>query len=465
MKKAIHPSLLLSLIILSACGQSPEQEPTPIPIGAGPSAPSDPASCDYATDRSGATLESFKCSWLNQALTLQRRLDDATPLKNAWFPASHNTYNSSAYFQGASSNQDPNQSLTVAAQLSLGMMGVELDVHWAFGEPKLCHSTVNETPPMSGIFLHPFCSPTDRHVRDDLNEIATWLANNPDRVIYVDLEVNLQGEGQASHDTIITAIDETIGQYVYKPTQNIGCQAMPLTISRKTIRDAGKQVIVTGNCGVGSNWTNWIYDTSNRRQALHRDGSIPYTDYPNCASTEYDNNTSQGIKIGYADYPNFWVRMWEDTTMVGQGSGNPGAITATHLGYMARCNLNSPSLDQLVQTDARLDALVWSWAVGEPGWDNAKNCAKLDTTSRFVSEACVSTYRFACKNNSGAWSISAASGTWDQGATICASETLGSFSVPETGVDNERLKIAVSGSGTAEVWLNISDAATEGDWR
>jgi hypothetical protein len=116
--------------------------------------------------------------------------------------------------------------------------------------------------------------------------------------------------------------------------------------------------------------------------------------------------------------------------------------------------------DQLTPADGRLEASVWSWARGEP---RGHGCAVQRTTaapagstapppSRWYARSCVARRRAACRNADGVWVLSRELVFQKRAAAAC--RRLGSaLSVPRTGYEAQRLRLAMSGLGDAETWL------------
>ena len=76
-----------------------------------------------------SAVDRLQRSWESLSLGLERALQINTPLKDATFLHTHNSYNSSKYTT-AFSYLDPNQNETIYDQLRMGVRAIELDVHW-----------------------------------------------------------------------------------------------------------------------------------------------------------------------------------------------------------------------------------------------------------------------------------------------------------------------------------------------
>ena len=163
-------------------------------------------------------ISDFNNSWAGKALSLQRILDRASPMKDNNIIGTHNTYNSRAY-QDADSYLDPQQQYTIYDQLRLGARFIELDAHWtahAHGWPwqwgndlLLCHSGIGAN--MGSWLLG--CSLTDRFVRDGLQEVRNWLdrPENTQEVIILYIEDHTDGR----HQELLSILNDKLGGKIY----------------------------------------------------------------------------------------------------------------------------------------------------------------------------------------------------------------------------------------------------------
>jgi hypothetical protein len=124
--------------------------------------------------------------------------------------------------------------------------------------------------------------------------------------------------------------------------------------------------------------------------------------------------------------------------------------------------VNLFGLDQVNLSDPRLEAMVWSWARGEPAATGAGSCAVDGADSRFHSVPCdQGAHSFACVDRAtGVWAVTRATGPQGDGAAVCAQEHPGStFAVPGSGAHAQRLREAKAAAGVTEVWLGYQTPA------
>lgn len=378
----------------------------------------------------------FEGGFTHRALAFQSALADDLPLSNAPWVGTHNSYNSPSELPTIS-HTDSNQQLSTTDQLRMGVRSLEIDVHWfpsARGPgfaPVVCHAR----PGSEG---HAGCS-TERLLGEVLADIEAWLDANPNEVILLYLEDHLQSA--PAYQTGAAAIDSTIGQRVYRPAPPAGgCQSLPLGVTRDDIRAAGKQVVIVGNCGAGP-WAERVFDWAGT--------AAPHVE---------SNSSSWSAPCGGFTRPTYeakLVRYYEDRTWVGStpagGSLGPSSgITPQKAREMTLCGVDLTGLDQLLPGDGRLEAMVWSWAGGEPG---TGDCAFQRADGRWISADCAGSRPAACRSTAdGSWSVVGPAGPKNGAAAACASAGLVS-AAPRTGRENDLLRIAASG---AEPWLGVS---------
>lgn len=396
---------------------------------------------------SESRMEAFEASWVARALDLQRGLDDDVPLRLGLMPHTHNSFNSAAYTPTVS-GLDHNQVYSVEDQLRMGIRAIELDVHWApHGDPEdggfapiLCHG---QPVPGGDPSVHAGCT-AERHLETGLIEIRGWLDANPDEVVVVYLENNLDGREDA-HAAAAEAIERALGDFVLQPPRDEPCDELPIDLSRAEVRAAEKQVVLTGNCGPGA-WGSWVHVRGERWDERGAGTAASYPPAPACA----DRATR--------DYDDRLVRIFEDSTwLTAMADGTREPLTPGRTRDMVRCGVNLPGFDQLRPFDGRLSALVWSWAPDEP---SGGDCAYQDADGRFRSDDCnPDTQRhFACFDGA-SWAVTEGPGPWDVGAERCGPR--GDFAVPRTGFSNDALAEAKGKVG--EVWVDYR-RSVDGEW-
>lgn len=410
------------------------------------------------------TTEQHACTWSAFAHGLQRQLDATTPMVEALWLASHNSYNYPDPTNQSSS--DPNQLVDITEQLTLEMRGVEIDIHWAESprcsgdlQPLVCHSQGD----------HSTCSGTEPTADVHFATIRDWLLDHPGEIVQVDIESNFsvnrtppcppgapEPTGGDPFEVVRDQLLDVFGDMIYLP-QGGDCQQLPLALTRQEILDSGAQVLVTGSCNAG--WQTVVHGLDVRKQKVHDglEGDCDATD----SSSAADSFTDE-------DYRQRWTRMWEDSTNVGRAFVSQAQpVDAAVLGEMIRCGMNMPSIDKFTSSDARIPGSVWSWAESEPAVNDVANCALHNEDGRLVSADCAASHAWACQSSQDqSWALVEGSGTHADGSAACA--TLGDgriFSVPTTGFFNDELQQVKQAAGVSQLWVNYSeDLQVEGRW-
>lgn len=374
------------------------------------------------------TIPDFNNSWAGKALARQRVLDQSSPLKDNNILGTHNSYNSEAY-RDIDSYIDPQQKASIYNQLRMGARFVELDAHWTahtHGWPwewgtdlLLCHSGIGAT--MGD--LHVGCSLTDRRVSDGVQEVRTWLDENRNDVIILYIEDHTDGRQQE----LLNILNDKLAGKIYASGS---CKSVPDTLTKAQVLQAGKQVVLWKDGGCSSNAGM---------------AALAYTGLGNIQ------------------------RIWEDRTSIGTisgfFSGSVNHIDAADVALAFKTGGNIVNLDNMVTTDGRLQAGVWSWDTNEPNNHNGnQDCAVQWGNGRWDDTECGNSFPYACHiPGTNTWAVTQQSGAWNGGAAACAALGNGYvFDVPTNSYDNEQLKAAKP--GVTHVWLNHNDIAVEGQW-
>jgi hypothetical protein len=119
---------------------------------------------------------------------------------------------------------------------------------------------------------------------------------------------------------------------------------------------------------------------------------------------------------------------------------------------MARCGVDLFGLDQLTAGDPRLDALVWSWAPGEPG---SGDCAVQRGDARWAAGACRGRHRAACRAADGSWLVTPRAESRPNAAGACTAAGA-VFAAPRTGYEGQLLRVAIEGAGASDAWLGLA---------
>ncbi len=344
-----------------------------------------------------AEVAAYERSWTHRALGLQSALGDDVGLRDAPFVGTHNSFNSIAEMGPTLSDLDSNQRLSLTDQLRVDVRSLELDLHWfpslAAGgaqAPVVCHAESQ----------HEGCS-LERPLGPVLGEIASWLRAHDDQVLLLYLEDHL--DGADGHDAAAATIRSALGSLLYAPAPGPGatCAPLPLGLTRDAIRASGARVILVSGCRAGTAWPGVVYDWSSAHVETR---PVGFQAFPSC-----------GPDFSRATYDRTLVRYFEDSTGLTAGAAQVGAatpddgITPATAAAMARCGVDLVGLDQLMPQDGRLDALVWSWAPGEPR-AGAGDCALQRDDGRWRARRCGERHHAACRTPGGAWTLSRKAG-------------------------------------------------------
>jgi hypothetical protein len=207
-------------------------------------------------------------------------------------------------------------------------------------------------------------------------------------------------------------------------------------------------VVIVSGCGIGSAWPGVAFDWGSHVESRPFD----YEDFPSCGP-DYD----------LATYEEKLVRYFEDSTQLTATAGNPDdGITPATAAAMARCGVDLIGLDQLEPGDGRHEALVWSWAPGEPG---ERRCAvqRVDDTSpsgRWFTRPCRKRRPAACLGEEG-WLVPKRAVRQRDAAALC-DRNGAVHAVPRTGYEAQQLRLAMESAATSRVWLGYR--RVDGQW-
>jgi hypothetical protein len=379
-----------------------------------------------------AAAASPQSAWVNRALELQYRLGDDVAMRDAPWIGTHNSFNSVTEMGLTTSTGDPNQQMAIVEQLDSDVRALELDVHWTASPstgalaPVVCHALPNHFP----------CS-TEKTLGPVLEEIGGWLREAPhsEEVLFLYLEDHL--DNQSGYDTAAAILQEKLGDLIYAPTAGLGCQQLPLGLTRDQMLAAGKRVIVVGNspCGVGSAWPSLVFDWQSHLETQ----LASFSDFPIC-----------GDDYTRAQYESTQIRYFEDGRP--SQAGKP-RITPAIAAEMARCGVDLLGLDQLAPQDPRLEALVWSWAKGQPGKGTcAVQSARAGTlTTPWKTLPCGKPRRPACRAGK-RWLLGREAVPENRAGAVCKARKA-RFAVPRTGYEAQLLRERMRGARVGQAWL------------
>jgi len=372
-------------------------------------------------------VNEFSNSWQGKALRLQSQVDRHASISTNNILGSHNSYNSSEYANdGYVRYIDPQQKHTLKEQLRLGARFLELDVHWYINASNwrrhlmLCHGQDN----------HLGCGFNDRFFSEGLQEIREWLQSSDSNQQVLILYIEDHSDGR--HTEMYNQLNSKIGPWIYRSN---GCRAIPNSLTKDDILDAGKNVIV------------W------------KDGR---NNSPNCSTDPNLRNTTF-TSLGNID------RIWEDRTIIGSiFGGDRDSIESADVKRFFSLGRNIVNLDDMTHNDGRNEAAIWSWNTNEPNNANNEDCVVQNNNGRWNDISCAHNghYPFSCTQpGTENWSISSVTGTVENGDLACAA--LGQswkFAVPTNAKYNKIIHDAARAAGANHVWLNINDQASEGNW-
>lgn len=394
-----------------------------------------------------AEREAYLHSWVHRAAQLQYRLGNSLPLRDAQWLGTHNSFNAFANGETAS-HLDSNQQLTLAQQLDVDIRALELDLHWvpnaqAGGNAVVvCHGRGPDEQDAG-------CT-TEALLSDVLPELATWLDAPAHRneVLLLYLEDNL-GDA-AGYDAAVAQLEAGLrradgSSLIFHPdsaaTTADGCVDLPLGASRDDVLAAGAQVVMVGNCRSG--WASDVFGWDDNH--VESGNTAAYRPFPACDAS-YDRGV-YAIKL---------VRYYEDSTWVSAtvAAESPsdhaaGALTPARVASMVRCGVNLFGFDQLLPGDGRLQASIWSWGEQQPD-AAAGSCTVQGADGRWATEACGGRHLAACRDASGAWSLTAKAVPARDAIKACGKQA-SAFAVPRSGEENSRLRAA---AGSAPVWVD-----------
>jgi hypothetical protein len=402
---------------------------------------------------SEARVASYLDTWVHRALTLQRDLDDGSPFLEQQLVHTHNSFNASSY-SPTLTNQDPNQVYSLTDQLRMDVRAIEIDLHWMpspYGTAAtggywvtLCHGN-SQDQLGSERTIHVGCS-ADRPMQDGLDEVATWLRANPNEVVLLYLE-NQMNNDPVAHAVAGQLIEEHLGALVAPTPVGHDCAPMPVATSRAAIRAAGHQVLIVGNCeaGAGSAWGRYVHE---RGPAWDEHGD---PDGYGAAQCTQDRAAHEAGRFRRYFEDSTWIAAVAGSNPVTSSLGGTSRITPEATTAMVRCGANIIGLDQLTPDDPRLAALVWSWAKDEPSITGG--CTYQGADGRFRSSGCDTARRAACVDAAGGWHISTAAVPAAGAAQACAASGL-TYAVPANGYRNQLL-VEAKPPGVTQVWLAI----------
>ncbi|MCU1692676.1 MAG: Conserved exported or envelope protein of unknown function [Frankiales bacterium] len=390
-------------------------------------------------------LAAYRGSEVHRALALQSRLGDDLPLRTSSWVGTHNSFNSVSE-RPTLSHSDSNQQLSLTDQLEVDVRSLEVDVHWwpsasAGGAPApvVCH----------GEAAHEGCT-TERTLRERLTDVAGWLDAHPREVVLLYVEDHL--DGAAGYDAGAAVLRDVLGDRLYRPADRglAPCSDLPQDLTRSQVRATGKQAFVMSGCGTGSAWGAQVF----RYRPKTEERPLGYGGYPRCGG--HDPVRDDGV----------FLRYFEDSTVVSAAGEPVGAssvddgLTPGTTAAAVRCGVDLFGFDQLLPTDGRLAALVWSFAPGEVDGAEGDCAVQRSSDGRWTSGPCGPLLPAACRTSTGTWRVTAPTTT---AASAARCRALGAVpATPRRGREAQLLLEAQRTAGAEQVRLPLRSAG--GGW-
>ncbi|PHS61580.1 MAG: hypothetical protein COB09_18230 [Thalassobium sp.] len=390
--------------------------------------------------RSTSNLEERPASWTednidsfrvtSRAPTAQEAAIDITeaagyrsPIRETNALASHNAFNSTAYF-GGQLIPGPNHRRALIEQLQLGVRFFELDVSKGGSYTKVCHSVD--------------CGTTfTTTLRRMLGEVDSWLKGaDANDVVFFFLQDDINGDS-AGYQQLQRDV-EWMGDIVYTAGS---CQTIPYDLTFEQIRQQGKRVFI------------------------YKDDGSTGCDIAQSVAVNFEQNKGvSGLNV-YENHFNSsrYVRSQECINYFCNDNVSAAeALTGLQNG------INAFGLDMLEEGDidgngARLNNQLW--AVGPEGaasaYSNGKVARFHASGNRFMSVAGDSSLNYACRNSSGQWVITQAMGNAANGTAACAAEYPGyAYTTPASAYEARLLRDAIT-SGSD---VHVNFAVSNGQW-
>ena len=374
-------------------------------------------------------IDSFKVisqapSSTEAAIDINESLAAKAPIRQASILASHNAFNSTAYF-GGQAIPGPNHRRALIEQLQLGVRFFELDVRGGGDKTKVCHSVDCN-----------FSSFTTS-LRRMLGEVDTWLkgADDNDAVFFFlqdDMDGNNDGYRQLQKDVA------WMGDIVYSAGS---CQNLPKPFKLDDMIAQGKRVFF------------------------------------------YKSGGSNGCSLAPSVHVNFETNIGVAGINIHQNHFNKDRLLRSQECHNNFCNdvisgpdakiglengVNGFGLDMLEESSidnqgAPLNAQLW--AIGPEdtysAYANGRTVRFTVSGDRYMKLAWNSQKQFACRLTNGDWAVTTATGNvWD-GGSKCSAEFPGSrYDVPLSAYEAKKLRAKLT-SGSD---IHVNFGTSNGRW-
>jgi hypothetical protein len=406
-------------------------------------------------------IDHYKHSWTAKVSALQRQIDINAPFNQETFIGTHNSFNSASYAIPLIRYVDPNHTLSIYEQLEMGMRSLEFDAHWYLSrhgkkDILLCHGQDN----------HLGCSVDDRPFAEGLEELRGWLAANPGEIVLLYIDRHADG-----HEPYLASLlDQYVGSYIYKPDRVRSgadlksCVSIPNTLTKAELLKSGKQLLVVVK---GCDGSNPDYEDQAKYPYIWNDyvfagiGDIPnhpFTFLDSSLNANFKPYPECGVDMTYnkdVNHTSLW-RVLEDRTELSNLAGKGSEIVAADIPELLKCDINWVAMDMLTVDDARLKAIIWSWAPDYPNGNG--ECAVYKRDLGIENKACAEMASgYACEQEqTHAFRVVANDGAWQQGEKACqalAGEKW-HFSMPINAAYMQLMKNSMQDSSLTEIWVN-----------
>lgn len=406
-------------------------------------------------------------SWEAKALFLQHKIDKAVPLRFAFFPHTHNSYNNNK--DSKDQSRAYNHQLSVRDQLAYGIRSLTFDV---IEDPNynLCHGA---------------CLATDMTFKEGLDKIINFLdaSGNQDEVVHLRLSIKPPNKNTGDWlKGLRKQLNDKIGGRVYTPkmyANGVAGRCTPFknvygTITKATIRAAGKNVIITADEACRKNeLDDWVFqDDFDKTVNLKKSEGSKFESFPVCT---YGGNG-----------PEFWnnnfVRAYESRLEDDHLDLDYGQVHK-----LVGCGFNAVAPAPQTRDFGAHEAQVWSWAKDYPKDFNGATWAYLTMDDKTDEMRIMNTTvanpaeqrPAACRKaggitadrdaNASLWKVSVqTTGVGSaQGQAACAALGGGyTFAMPHNGYEMNLLRLAAK-DVQGGVWVNYQNpqgTATRNAW-
>lgn len=280
---------------------------------------------DYTCTSSGRH-QLTSTSWESWALDNQRYgISGKEPIN--WYTTlgSHESFNTRA-----DTYTFPNHSYSISDQLTAGARYIDLRARWICCAPyyeKLSHTTGNDSTGGA--------APGDRPYTYAIEEIATWLRNNPTQVIRLDIGVGTGGAAAPDQSYLYDPVDKYLNTSVLTPSQWCDYLHTQFPSASRPYAGGGISEASCADIGASGTYIPYRWPTTDEMHALGRQVIITTNGGALGEDYAFDNLTSSGNDMdSSAGYSNGFSKNFASTA----------AISAADTSDSASCTRNGVSI-------------------------------------------------------------------------------------------------------------------------